>query len=204
MNVAAETENIMEKKTNRSSARLFVISGPTGVGKDTLVARVLPAFPNLVKAITTTTRPRKEGEVEGRDYFFVTAEEFQRMIDAGQLLEWAQVHGHYYGSPRQWVQEQLAQGRSVVLVIDVQGGLNVKAMFPDAVLIFVRPPRGREREVLTKRLARRGRDSEEEIQLRLKTAEWELSQADKYNYQIVNEHLEEATRQLKDIIKRET
>lgn len=193
----------MGGKTNRSSGRLFVISGPAGVGKDTLVARALPEFPHLVKTITTTTRPRKEGEAHGRDYFFVTVEEFQRMIDTGQLLEWAEVHGRYYGSPKQWVQEQLAQGRSVALVIDVQGGLNVKAMFPDAVLIFIRPPRGRERAVLLERLAGRGRDSEEEVQVRLKTAEWELTQADKYDYQIVNEDLEEATRQLKEIIQRE-
>lgn len=193
----------MGKKNNRSSGRLFVISGPAGVGKDTLMARVLPQFPPLVKAITTTTRPRKQGEVQGRDYFFVTVEEFQRMIDAGQLLEWAEVHGQYYGSPKQWVQEQLAQGRSVALVIDVQGGLNVKAMFPDAVLIFIRPPRGREHAVLLERLASRGRDSDEEVQVRLKTAAWELAQADQYDYQIVNDDLEEATRQLKEIIRRE-
>jgi guanylate kinase len=203
MNATARTEIIMGKKTIHSSGRLFVISGPAGVGKDTLMARVLPEFPNLVKTITTTTRPRKEGEVQGRDYFFVTVEEFQRMIDTGQLLEWAKVHERYYGSPKQWVQEQLAQGRSVALVIDVQGGLNVKTMFPDAVLIFVRPPHGREREILIERIAGRGRDSAEEVQVRLKTAEWELSQADKYDYQIVNEDLEEATRQLKDIIQRE-
>ncbi len=193
----------MGEKTNRSSARLFVISGPAGVGKDTLVARVLPECPHLVKAITTTTRPRKEGEVHGRDYFFVSPEEFQQMIDTGQLLEWAEVHGRYYGSPKQWVQEQLAQGRSVVLVIDVQGGLNVKAMFPDAVLIFIRPPRGREREILIERIAGRGRDSDEEVQVRLKTAEWELAQADKYDYQIINEDLEEAAGELKETIQRE-
>ncbi|MCS6861496.1 MAG: guanylate kinase [Abditibacteriales bacterium] len=193
----------MEKEATHPSGRLFVISGPAGVGKDTLLARVLPEFPHLVKAITTTTRPRKEGEVHGRDYFFVTVEEFQQMIDSGQLLEWAKVHERYYGSPKQWVEEQLAQGRSVVLVIDVQGGLNVKALFPDAVLIFIRPPRGREREVLLARIAGRGRDSAEEVQVRLKTAEWELSQADRYDYQIVNEDLEEATQQLKAIIQRE-
>jgi guanylate kinase len=194
----------MKEKTTRSSARLFVMSGPAGVGKDTLLLRVLPQIPNLVKTVTVTTRPRKKGERHGRDYFFVTPEEFQQMIDAGQLLEWAQVHGRHYGSPKQWVQEQLAQGRSVALVIDVQGGLNVKAMFPDAVLIFVRPPRGREREILIERIVGRGRDDESEIQVRLQTAEWELSQADQYDHQIVNENLEEATQQLRDIIKRET
>ncbi len=165
--------------------------------------RVLPEFPHLVKTVTVTTRPRKEGEQHGRDYFFVTSDEFQRLIAAGELLEWAQVHGHYYGSPKQWVQEQLAQGRSVVLVIDVQGGLNVKAQCPDAVLVFVRPPRGREREVLLQRIAGRGRDDEAEVQTRLKTAEWELMQADRYDYQIVNEDLEEATQQLRAILQKE-
>jgi guanylate kinase len=191
----------MEKNT---SGRLFVISGPAGVGKDTLLMRVLQECPRLVKCITTTTRPRREGEAHGKDYFFVTPEQFQQLIDAGELLEWAQVHGQFYGSPKRWALEQLAQGCDAAMVIDVQGGLNVKRMFPDAVLIFVRPPRGREREVLMERIAGRGRESEEEVQVRLKTAEWELSQADKYDYQIVNEDLEEATRQLKDIIKRET
>lgn len=182
------------------AGRLFVLSGPSGVGKDALIKAVLPLFPRLVKSVSVTTRPPGPHEEQGRSYRFVSPEEFQRLIDEGVLLEWAVVHGHQYGTPKAWVLEQLQTGRDVIVNIDVQGALAVRDKRSDAVLIFVRPP---SLAVLRERLRNRGRDDEETVARRMKAAEAEMALASRYDYQLVNDNLEQTAGELAAVIGKE-
>lgn len=182
-----------------SRGRLFVVSGPSGVGKGTLLKLVLPTLPNVLYSISVTTRPPRQNEVDGRDYFFVTEEEFKRMIEEGEFLEWAEVYGHLYGTPRRWVERKLAEGFDVVLEIDVQGAMQVKEKCSEAVLIFILPP---SMEELRRRIEGRALDSHEEIEKRMSKAEWEMSFKDKFDYQIVNDDLNEAAKKLRSILQR--
>lgn len=174
-------------------ARLFVVSGPAGVGKGTLVSRVRTMRPSLGLPVSATTRNPRPGEVDGEAYHFLMEEEFERCIEKGEFLEWAQVHDHRYGTLKSEVDACLERGESVILEIDVQGGYSVKRQFPDAVLVFIEPPSW---ETLVKRLEGRGTESAESLALRLQTARWELEQADTYDVRIVNDDLEEATEEL--------
>ncbi|MBR3313712.1 MAG: guanylate kinase [Atopobiaceae bacterium] len=180
-------------------ARLFVVSGPAGVGKGTLVARVRAQRPTLGLTVSATTRSPRPGEVDGVAYHFMSDEEFDRHIEAGDFLEWAQVHDHRYGTLRSEIDACLARGESVVLEIDVQGGNNVKKVFPDVVRIFVEPPSW---ETLVERLTGRGTESEESLALRLQTAKRELTLADSYDVQLVNDDLDEATENLVQILEK--
>ena len=176
-----------------SKGVLFVFSGPSGVGKDTVLELFLRENLTTVKSISATTRPMREGEVDGRDYFFLTEERFEQMIAAGQMLEYARYGGSYYGTPRAFVEEELKAGRNVILKIEVQGAFQVRRLMPEAVLIFVMPPSFAE---LRRRLTGRGTDSQESIRRRLKTAVEEIACAKDYDYIIVNDDLEDACRQL--------
>lgn len=176
--------------------RLFVVSGPSGVGKGTLLKLVLPTLPNVLYSVSVTTRPRRHGEVDGRDYFFVTEEKFKRMVEDGEFLEWAHVHGHMYGTPRKWVEERLASGYDVVLEIDVQGAMQVKDKCKDAILIFILPP---SMEELRRRITKRALDAPEEIDRRMSKAEWEMSFKDEFDFQIVNDDLSRAANELRRI-----
>ncbi|MBR3159592.1 MAG: guanylate kinase [Atopobiaceae bacterium] len=180
-------------------ARLFVVSGPAGVGKGTLVARVRALRPTLGLTVSATTRSPRPGEVDGVAYHFMSDEEFDQHIEAGDFLEWAQVHDHRYGTLRSEIDACLARGESVVLEIDVQGGNNVKKVFPDVVRIFVEPPSW---ETLVERLTGRGTESEESLALRLQTAKRELTLADSYDVQLVNDDLDEATENLDQILEK--
>jgi guanylate kinase len=181
---------------------LFVLSAPSGAGKDAILSRFLARSPgaNLKKCVTATTRAPRPNEVDGRHYHFWSEEEFERRQRAGELLEWATVHGNRYGTPREWVEEQLGRGEDIVLVIDVQGGLSVKARYPDAILIFVLPP---SLDVMEQRLRSRDSESEDAIQRRLRDAPRELEQCRHYDYVIVNDVLDVAADTLAAIVTAE-
>jgi guanylate kinase len=176
--------------------RLIVLSGASGSGKSTLVRRLLgrPGL-NLQVSISATTRPPRPGEVHGRDYFFVTPLEFERM--RGRLLESAEVHGHSYGTPEEPVLEALSRGIDVILVIDVQGGLQVREKVPCARLIFIQAP---SPEVLEARLRARGTDDEETIRRRLSNARRELEMSRDYHIHIVNDDLDRSVDELAEIL----
>ncbi len=176
---------------------LIVLSGPAGVGKDTLLEHWQLVAPNLRRLITYTTRPQTALERHGLDYYFVTEEEFQQLIEQGAFLEYACVHGNWYGTPRHKMEELRNAGRDVVLRIDVQGAMQVREQYPDAVLIFVAPP---SLEELERRLRKRGRDDEQAIQLRLQNAIEEMEYIPQYDYVIVNDDLNRALETLRCIL----
>lgn len=176
---------------------LMVVSGPSGVGKGTLVKRLVKKRSDVVESVSCTTRAPREGEVHGREYYFLSKEEFKRRIEEKDFLEYDEHFGNYYGTPKSFVKEQLKE-KSVVLEIDVVGGLNAKKAFPDSVLVMIVPP---SKEELIRRL--RGRDSEtdEQIKERLSRLEYELSVQSQYDYVIVNDDLERAFAQLEAILE---
>lgn len=177
--------------------QLFVLSGPSGVGKSSLREKVLKRFPELAYSISYTTRPPRHGETEGKDYYFVSPDTFLAMKEAGTFVEWALVHGNYYGTSREQIIKQLQEHRDVLLEIDVQGARQVKAHFPRACFIFVLPP---DRETLENRLLKRGSEQGRDMKARLVTATAELSEAFWYDYLIVNDVLDEAVEALAAII----
>jgi guanylate kinase len=182
----------------RTLGPLLIISGPSGSGKSTIVSR-LTAMPDLRlrQSISATTRPKREGEQHGRHYYFLSDEDFRSKIDRGEFLEYAEVHGHKYGTLRELVDEWRRQGWAVVLVIDVQGAAQVRQCCPDAVSIFVKTS---SLDMLEKRLRERQTETEESIQRRLANARKELARADEYDYQVVNDDLNQAVEQIRSII----
>ena len=174
---------------NRATGFILVVTGPSGAGKGTLVAHLLQQRPECVFSVSATTRPRRANEVEGRDYWFLTQEEFAKRRDAGWFLEWAEVHGNSYGTPVQEVDARVRDGRVVVLDVDVQGGASVRRVRPDAVSVFVYPP---SLQSLRDRLEARGTDRPEVIEERIRNAPGELAQSIHYDYIIMNDRLEQA------------
>ncbi|MBQ9058814.1 MAG: guanylate kinase [Atopobiaceae bacterium] len=170
--------------------RLFVVSGPSGVGKGTLVALVRQKRPDLALTVSATTRKPRAYEHNGDEYYFLSDEEFDSLVATGEFIEWAHVHDRRYGTLRSEVQRLLAQDRSIILEVDVQGALNLREAYPDALLIFVEPP---SLKVLEQRLRDRGSDDENQIKLRLANAASELLVADQYDTRIVNDDLDEAS-----------
>ena len=182
---------------------ILVISGPSGVGKDTVWQTAHPCLPSFERAITCTTRQRRPHEIEGVDYFFVSHAEFERMIREDELIEYAQVHGNFYGVPQKSVLNRINNGQDVVCVIDVQGALRIRRLFPSALLVFIKPPQGRENEVLTQRITGRNAVDANELATRLQTASWELEQKQLYDYQIENDEIERAANELCGVIEQE-
>jgi guanylate kinase len=180
-------------------ARVFVITGPSGVGKGTLIGRLRERVPGLALSTSATTRAPREGEEDGRDYHFLGREEFARRADAKEFLEHAAYSGNRYGTLRSEVEERLARGESVVLEIEVQGARQVRAAMPEAVLVFIAPP---DPAALRERLEGRGTDDPEAISERLRTAEIELDAQQEFQHVVVNDDLEQAADELERIVRR--
>jgi guanylate kinase len=179
-------------------AKVFVITGPSGVGKGTLIEKLLERIPELELSVSATTREPRPGEEGGRDYHFLTDDEFERRVEAGDFLEHAAYSGHRYGTLREAVEGKLAEGRSVVLEIEVQGARQVRAAMPEAVLIFIAPP---DAEALRRRLEGRGTDSPEAIDRRLRTAELELEAQVEFPHVIVNDDVQKAADELERLVR---
>lgn len=177
---------------------LIIISGPSGAGKGTLVDRVVARVPRVWVSVSATTREPRPGEVYGEDYLFLSPDDFQRRIDEGDLLEWAEVHGNRYGTLRSSVEARLAEGYDVILEIDPQGALQVKEIMPDAVLVFIVAPSFEE---LERRIRRRGAETDEQVQTRLATAVRELALVDTYDHVVENDDVARATDELACIIE---
>ena len=179
------------------SGQLIVITGPSGVGKGTLVKLLLAHHPELTVSTSATTRPPRSGEVNGEDYFFLSREEFETMIEKGEFLEWAEYTGNLYGTLRQAVEEQLEQGKQELLEIEVVGARKVQESFPDATRIFILPP---SMAVLEERLKKRGKDSPSAIAQRLESAKTELKAVEEFDYSIVNDDVDRVLVELEKII----
>lgn len=178
----------------------MVLSAPSGSGKTTLTRALLRRCPGMVASVSATTRPPRPGERRGRDYCFVSPQAFERMRRRGELVEWATVFGHRYGTPRRFVERQLRRGRDVVLTIDVQGAAQVRRRMPEAVSIFILPPTMQE---LQRRLVGRGSDAPAMIARRLRVARQELQQLPAYDYAVVNDTVKQAVEALAAIVQAE-
>ncbi|MGA1042088.1 MAG: guanylate kinase [Burkholderiaceae bacterium] len=188
------------KSGTSSKGRLIVISAPSGAGKTSLIAALLKTHgAKLQLSVSTTTRPPRPGEEHGKDYFFCERDTFKKRIDEGAFLEWALVHGNYYGTSRDWIENQLRQGGFVLLEIDWQGAQQIRAQFPSeqVVSIFIRPP---TIEVLRQRLIDRGKDTTEVIEERVRAAAEELTHADEFDYVIMNQEFAAALRDLSQLV----
>ena len=185
--------------TRIAEGHLFIISGPSGVGKGTLRKALFRLMDDLEYSISCTTRAPRTGEMEGVDYRFIERDRFLAMRNQGLFLEWAEVHGNLYGTLREDIEKSIGKGRDTVLEIDVQGALNVKAKMPEAILIFIMPPSPMD---LEKRLKKRGTEKENDLRVRLDDARREMCLSDKYDHSVVNDDLESALESLQKIIAR--
>ncbi len=180
--------------------KLIVVSGPSGAGKSTVIARVMKDDPSIAFSVSATTRAPRKGEIEGRDYYFVDRDIFEKMIDNAELLEHAQYVGDYYGTPKLPAFENIEGGKSVIFDVEVQGAAQIKLKCPEAVLIFIIPS---DFSQIEKRLRRRNTDSEEKIAKRIETARREYAMAEKYDYIVINDEPETAANEMKAIITAE-
>ncbi len=178
---------------------LFIVSAPSGAGKSTILMEILKEDPALLYSISCTTRPPRDNERDGVDYYFISDAAFRRKIDSGELAEWAEVHGHLYGTPARFLDDGLRLGDDILFDIDVEGARKLYAKYPEATLVFIAPP---SMEELRRRLAERRTDSAEAIEERLKNAKAEMDEAHWYHYVIVNDNLAQAVSKLKAVIEK--
>lgn len=178
---------------------LVVFSAPSGTGKSTILKQLRKIFPNSAYSISYTTREPRPGEINGKDYFFVSKEKFLKMAKEGQFIEWEEILGNFYGTSKRFIEESLDKGKILLMDIDVKGAKNIKKMFPEALLIFIKPP---SIEELKKRLLKRGTEPLDVIENRLKLAEEELKLEDQFDYVVVNQDLETAIKEIQEIISR--
>jgi guanylate kinase len=184
---------------NRQNGRVVIVSGPSGVGKSSICREVVKRLDNVCLSVSVTTRPRAEAEVDGQDYWFVSQQQFRKRIDESSLLEYAEVFGHLYGTPKDKVAEALQAGKTVILEIDVQGARQVKLVYPDAVMVFIFPPTEKE---LAQRIKNRGREEMGAAEERLEGANTEFAAARQYyEYMVVNDDLEQAVKEVIQIIE---
>lgn len=184
-------------ENNSRVGNLFVVSGPSGAGKGTLLSQVIERIPDAWVSVSATTRSPRPGEIEGVHYFFLDTDHFKSLVEQDGFLEWAQVHDNYYGTLKQSVIDHMNAGDQVILEIDVQGALQVRKALPEAHLVFIEPP---SLEELDRRLRQRGTETEDVISSRMKTAEVELAQKMEYDVQVVNDDLERAVDELVEVI----
>ena len=188
---------ISELDTRLGRGLLFIISGSSGVGKGTLRKKVFDIFPDLKYSVSVNTRPPRKGELEGKDYYFVSKDEFNKMIKENKFIEWAIVHGDYKGTPLNFLIEELQKGSDVLLELDVQGAMQVKEKFPDGIFIFIAPPTWKD---LENRLRERNTEEEKALKKRLKDARIEIEYKKYYNYLVVNDDIKTAIKKLESII----
>lgn len=181
--------------------KLIILSGPSGVGKTTICNKIIQQRSDIVYSISATSRQRRKGEKHGREYYFLSEDEFKNWIKQEKFVEYAIVHGNYYGTPREFLEENLKKGLNVLMDIDVQGAKKLMNLYPDGIFIFLLPPNFDE---LKKRLLKRNTDDEKEISNRLKTAEEEMKYMRDYRYVVKNENLEETVTEILKIIDKET
>ena len=179
--------------------RLYILSGPAGVGNGTVLRRAFEKLENIAYSVSCTTRAPRHGEKVGVNYVFMDEPSFKKMVSEGRFLEWANVHGHLYGTRKDIVEETLRQGKDVLLEIDVQGASQVKGKMPEAVMIFIQPPSFEE---LVRRLQKRGTEGPEELKLRISNAKTEMSHADEYEHMIINDKIEKAADDFIEIVKK--
>lgn len=179
--------------------RLFVFAAPSGSGKTTIARNVLNKFPELVFSISATTRNARNIEKHGKDYFFISEEEFKEKIEKNEFVEWEKFYDYYYGTLKSFVEKEIFNGVSVVLDIDVKGAVNIKESYPDAVLIFVSPP---SLEELKSRLINRNTETDVDLKKRIERAEMEMSYKNKFDHVILNDDLEKAKKEAEEIIKK--
>jgi guanylate kinase len=183
----------------RKKGKVVIISGPSGVGKSTICKQAVQQLDSAYTSISVTTRPRGPSETQGRDYWFISEQQFQQRIDNGQLLEYAEVFGHLYGTPKDKVEDALREGKTVILEIDVQGAKQAKAIYPDAIMIFILPPSAK---TLAERLDHRGRENAEKAEQRLGGASNEIAAAwQYYEHMVINEDLQQAVTEVVQIIQ---
>ena len=182
----------------KKQGTLVVVSGFAGTGKGTVMKELLRRYDSYALSISATTRNPRPGEVDGREYFFKTIEEFEQMIEKNEFVEYACYVGNYYGTPKQYVEEQLAAGKDVILEIEIQGALNIKSQFPNALLLFIAPPSA---DVLKARLVGRGTESEDVIEQRLARAVEESKGIENYDYLVVNDDLDECVETVHQMIQ---
>lgn len=182
-----------------NSGRLVLFSGPSGVGKDTLLDILTAKNPLLQRSISITTRAKREGEVNGEDYFFITPDDFEAMLDSGGVLEFARYGKNLYGTPKAPVDRWLAEGKTVILKIEVQGATKIKKIYPEALAIFIMPP---SFEILEERLRNRGTEDEDDLVRRMEIARSEIAHSRNYDYIVINDTLEEAADEILSILNK--
>jgi len=186
-------------ETKNTQGRIVIVSGPSGVGKSTICQQIVERLDDVYLSISATTRPKNESEVDGENYWFISKEEFRKRIEKGVLLEHAEVFGNLYGTPKEKVEDAVQAGKTVILEIDVQGAKQIKAIFPDAVMIFVLPP---SEKALAQRMNHRDRDDDDAAEERLDGASAEIAAAwQYYKHMVINDDLQQAVNECVQIIK---
>lgn len=183
---------------NSDLGKIFVLSAPSGAGKTTIIKSIIKSFPELVFSVSATTRKKRDGEIDGVDYFFLSEEDFKRKIENDEFIEWEKVYDYYYGTLKSFVRDCVENGKSILLELDVKGGIHIKEIFPDSIIIFIAPP---DIEELKNRLRKRNTETEHDFEMRIARAEMELGMKDKFDYIVINSILEKAIFEVEEIIK---
>lgn len=191
------TANPSESGAAKALGRLYIISAPSGAGKTTLVRMLVESDPGVHLSISSTTRPPRAGERQGREYHFTSEPEFLKMIERGEFLEWAKIYNNYYGTPKPWIETKNREGLDILLEIDWQGARQVRKVFPEAIGIFILPP---SIDILKERLIGRGADAEDVIHRRLESARDEMRHVSDFDYVIINDDLPRAFREISSIV----
>jgi guanylate kinase len=182
-----------------NKGELIAVSAPSGAGKTTIVKKILSYYPEIVFSVSATTRPKREKETDGVEYFFISEDEFLKKIESGEFVEWEKFYDYYYGTFRSFIENNINSGKSVLLEIDVKGALSIKRIYPDSHLVYIKPP---SYEELVKRLRERQTETDEDFRKRIERAKMELSLEDRFDYIISNENLDKAIKETSELIKK--